>query len=362
MVHSPVPGSGVHPSPTPTSGLHPSWPQTPQSQVSPPPAHGAAAWGQQQGGSGVYAPPAGGGAVNLGLSAGGFGTGGVEVGSDLSQSAGQFQTGGADVVATSMQAGEVIAGRYEVVSTLGVGGMGTVYRVRDRVRNVEVALKAMLPSLLSSPKALERFRSEAEVSIQLTHDHIVRVHDVHEDPQRGLRFYTMELLDGTSLRAWLKDKKSFGEPVSLDEALEIMTQLLEALKVAHRTTIHRDLKPENIFLIAGDHIHIKVLDFGIAKVQSGTDGAAGGSATVAGVALGTAYYMAPEQQVDARSVDQRADVYSATVCLYELLTGSLPVGRFHPISEARTDLPRSIAQSLDKLALHGLETNPAQRL
>ncbi|MBI2931619.1 MAG: Ig-like domain repeat protein, partial [Planctomycetes bacterium] len=133
------------------------------------------------------------------------------------------------------------------------------------------------------------FRSEVEVSLKLSHENIVRVHDVQHDA-RGLRFYSMELLEGKSLRALLHERKARGAPTSFDEACEVMTQLLEALRTAHRQTIHRDLKPENMFVVAGEGLRIKVLDFGIAKVQAGSGGAA--AMTVGGLALATTYYFA----------------------------------------------------------------------
>ncbi len=260
--------------------------------------------------------------------------------------------GASDDLALHLPPGTVLADRYEVQALLGAGGMGAVYRVFDRVRGVQVALKVMLPSLLSSARAVERFRHEAEIALTLTHENIVRVYDVNEDRATGLRFYTMELLQGLSLRQWIEDKKRLREDVKLEEAIEIASQLLAALAYAHRTTVHRDLKPENVFLLLGtEATQVKVLDFGIAKLAEGS------GLTATSMALGTAYYMAPEQQLDAARVDRRADLYSVSVILYEMIAGALPVGRFRKPSEERPGL----ARGLDDLVLAGLESKPERR-
>ncbi len=275
-----------------------------------------------------------------------------DVGSGLDLSVGVGATGtGGDAVARELRPGAVLASRYEVQALLGVGGMGAVYRVRDRVRGKDVALKVMLPSLLAREKAAERFQHEAEVALELAHENIVRVFDVGLDPATGLRFFTMELLEGETLREWLEEKKKLREAVEPEEALEIARQLLEALRAAHEKTIHRDLKPENVFVLAGDKLKVKVLDFGIAKLQSASQ------FTSTSMALGTAYYMAPEQQLDAAKVDARADLYSVCVILYEMLTGELPVGAFRKASEERKGLPPAV----DEVILHGLQRKPEGR-
>ncbi|GIW72954.1 MAG: hypothetical protein KatS3mg102_2496 [Planctomycetota bacterium] len=269
-------------------------------------------------------------------------------------SAGGGATGAVDALdgrAASLAVGTLLAERYQVVELLGRGGMGAVYRVFDRVRETEVALKVMLPSLLARPRAVERFKHEAELMLRLSHPCIVRVFDVGFDAALGLRFFTMELLRGRSLRQWLEERRRAGRLPEPAEALEIARQLLEALRYAHRTTIHRDLKPENVFLLEGPELQVKVLDFGIAKLA----GARG--MTADGAALGTPYYMAPEQREDAARVDQRADLFAVSVMLYEMLTGQLPVGRFRTPTEERRALPPAI----DELVLRGLEPQPERR-
>jgi hypothetical protein len=263
----------------------------------------------------------------------------------------------ADARAQRLEAGTLLAGRFEVRRLLGAGGMGAVYRVLDRARSKDIALKVMLPSLLSSEKAVERFKHEAELMLRLGHPGIVRVFDVGEDRDRGLRFYTMELLEGMSLREWLQAKRQARAAIEPGEALEITSQILEALRHAHRITVHRDLKPENVFLTVdkaappGAPPIVRILDFGIAKLRDAE------SFTATSAALGTAYYMAPEQQSDAARVDQRADLYSVSVILYEMLTGKLPVGRFKTPTEERKALPRAV----DDLILRGLAPEPDAR-
>jgi CheY-like chemotaxis protein len=254
-----------------------------------------------------------------------------------------------DVEAQGLKRGTVLATRYVVRDILGTGGMGAVYRVHDRLRETEVALKVMLPSRLSKRKNVERFRREAEITLRLSHPGIVRVFDVGEDRERMLRFFTMELLEGVSLRRWLDRRREGGAIVAVEEAITIAKQVLEALIYAHKTTIHRDLKPENIFLLHGSIRDLKLLDFGIAKLQ--TD-----QFTSTAIGIGTAYYMAPEQQIDAGSVDGRADLYSLSVVLYEMLCGKLPVGRF--------ELPgtlRKLPPGLEAIILDGLSTKPQGR-
>ncbi|MFC1705530.1 SUMF1/EgtB/PvdO family nonheme iron enzyme [Planctomycetota bacterium] len=258
----------------------------------------------------------------------------------------------ADASARELQRGTVLAERYEVRDILGVGGMGVVYQVYDRLRKKDIALKVMLPSLLARFRVVERFENEAEIMLALAHKNIVRAFDVGIDRDTGLRFFTMELLQGMTLRQWIDGREKAGARVSLEEAIEITKQLLEALLYAHEKTIHRDLNPENVFLHEEDgRFMVKVVDFGIAKLQSAA------AFTMTSMALGTAYYMAPEQQFDAARVDQRADLYSLSVILYEMLTGDLPVGRFKAPSELRADLPKVT----DQLVLKGLEAKPKNR-
>ena len=216
--------------------------------------------------------------------------------------------------AVYLRTGDLVAKRFQVVKLLGFGGMGAVYHVKDReLHGQDRALKVMLPSLLRSDTARERFLSEVSISQQLGHPGIVRVHDLGEDPGRGFRFFTMEYVEGQTLNRLLKER---GGKLPVDEALDITRQLCDALEYAHQHTVHRDLKPQNVMVQPDGRI--KVLDFGLAKLMSP------GRMTRSSMALGTAYYQAPEQSVHLSELDQRADIYSMGVILYQMLTAQIP--------------------------------------
>ncbi|HVY60326.1 MAG TPA: bifunctional serine/threonine-protein kinase/formylglycine-generating enzyme family protein [Planctomycetota bacterium] len=260
----------------------------------------------------------------------------------------------ADAPANDLRPGDVIADRYEVREKIAQGGMGAVYRVLDRTRGRDVALKVILPSLLRSREAVERFRHEAELLLTLEHPGIVRVFDVGEDRARGLQFFTMRLLDGETLRKFLAKRAADGSGVEAREALEIVRQVLEALAHAHKHgVVHRDLSPENIFVqvTTTGAIEVRILDFGLAKVRTAS------GLTALGTAMGKAYYMAPEQRRDAAQVDQRADLYSVSVILYEMLTGTLPEGAFQTPSSKMRRLPAAV----DDVVLRGLSPRPEAR-
>lgn len=238
-------------------------------------------------------------------------------------------------------------GRYRLDAVLGTGGMGTVYKATDLRLNEIVALKTVHTHLLSGTSGVERLRNEVRVSRRLMHPGIVRVYELGSDPSH--EFFTMELVEGPTLRQWL-DQRS--EPLSVDEAKTVLLPLLEALSYAHEHTVHRDVKPENVLLVDGDPGHPKLVDFGIAKALGGE------SLTRTALALGTPEYVAPEQMRDAAHVDHRADLYSVGVMLYELVTGERPAGRFRLPSELRSELPQSLDELVDRL----LQPRPEERL
>jgi formylglycine-generating enzyme required for sulfatase activity/predicted Ser/Thr protein kinase len=273
----------------------------------------------------------------------------IESRESLKESAMREEEARSEAMAAFLVKGTLLARRYEVRSALGRGGMGAVYRVWDRKLKEEIALKVFLPSLLIREKAVERFYNEAKVSRKLSHRNIIRVFDFGEDELRGIRFITMELIQGMSLREWINEKKEKGEEIPAQEALEIVEEILEGLEYAHKFTIHRDLKPENIMLT--EEGRIVIMDFGLAKILSPS------KLTSTSMAMGTAYYMPPEQQLDAAKVDARADIFSMGVILYELLTGDLPVGRFKTPTEKREALPKE----LDPLILKSLQEKPEDR-
>jgi Tol biopolymer transport system component len=208
-------------------------------------------------------------------------------------------------------------GPYEIVSTLGVGGMGEVYRARDPRLRRDVAIKALPDAMAADSDRVARFHREAQVLASLNHPSIAAIHGLEETG--GCRFLILELVDGETLAERLKSG-----PVPLRAVLMIACQIAEALEAAHeRGIIHRDLKPANVALTPDDRV--KVLDFGLAKSFDSTDGGMSGSTitsagTQMGVMLGTASYMSPEQ-ARGLPVDKRSDVWAFGCVLYELVTG-----------------------------------------
>lgn len=246
-----------------------------------------------------------------------------------------------------LQAGQLLAGRYEIKGQIGAGGIGTVYDAFDRTKQEDIALKVMLPSLMQNERARQRFLDEARISARLSHPHIVNVHDVQQDGD--FFFLTMELLEGQNLRQLMEARQLSRQPFDEQEARRLATTVTTALAYAHQHTIHRDIKPENIWVTEeGDY---KLMDFGIARIQSTSQ------RTQTGAARGTAYYMAPEQLKGTSSIDGRADQYALGVLLYELLTGDVPAGRFKPLRELRKDIGRGFAATVEK----ALETRPEDR-
>jgi serine/threonine-protein kinase len=208
--------------------------------------------------------------------------------------------------------GETIA-HYRITAKLGEGGMGEVYRARDTRLDRDVAIKILPPAFAADSDRMARFEREAKVLASLNHPNIATIHGVEEHA------LVMELVEGESPKG----------PMPFEEAWKIALQIADALEYAHeKGVIHRDLKPANI-KVTPDGV-VKLLDFGLAKAFSDTPDSAGRDpsnsptvtlgATVAGVILGTAAYMAPEQAKGKR-VDKRADIWSWGVVLYELLTG-----------------------------------------
>jgi serine/threonine-protein kinase len=208
-------------------------------------------------------------------------------------------------VPSSGPGGQVLGGRYEILGLVGVGGMGSVYRARDRELDETVALKVLRRELVDKPGMLERFRREAKLARRVTHRNVARVFDIGE--HQGEKFLTMELVDGESLGALMS---------RVGRAVEITTAICAGLASAHAAgVVHRDLKPDNV-LIARDG-RVVLTDFGIARAFADE----GGAVNTLGILLGTPAYMAPEQVEGHQDIDGRADIYALGALLYELFTG-----------------------------------------
>jgi serine/threonine protein kinase len=234
--------------------------------------------------------------------------------------------------------------QLEILECLGRGGMGAVYKVRQPRLDRVVALKILSPEKQGNQKFADRFEREARALAKLHHPNIVTVFDFGE--VEGNFYLLMEFVDGLSLRQLLQQRK-----LTPPEALAIVPKICEALQYAHQQGIvHRDIKPENILM--DKEGHVKIADFGIAKIL----GDNGGSNLTAEQVIGTPHYMSPEQIEKPQAVDHRADIYSLGVVFYEMLTSELPLGKFQPPSKkVQVDV------RLDEIVLRALEKEPERR-
>jgi tRNA A-37 threonylcarbamoyl transferase component Bud32 len=247
--------------------------------------------------------------------------------------------------------------QLEILECLGRGGMGVVYKARQKTLNRFVALKLLAPERVREAKFAERFTREAQALAALNHPNIVTIYDFGQ--AGGFYFLLMEFVDGVNLRQLLRARKFTPE-----EALAVVPPLCDALQYAHdRGIVHRDIKPENLLLDKDGRV--KVADFGIAKMIEPEGGRADlpvspeiGAAQQHGPTgvVGTPSYSAPEQQTDPHRVDSRADIYSLGVVFYEMLTGELPGKRLEPPSRKV-----QIDVRLDEVVLRALERNPDLR-
>src|SRR5271165_6365191 len=211
-------------------------------------------------------------------------------------------------------------GPYEIISPFGTGGMGEVYRSKDSKLGRDVALKVILPEFAQDARLMSRFQREAQVLASLNHTNIASIYGLEDSG--GVRALVMELVEGPTLADRIKEGA-----IPLEEALPIAKQIGEALEYAHeRGIVHRDLKPANIKVTHDGKV--KVLDFGLAKALHGdvapkdisNSPTISFEATKAGIILGTAAYMSPEQ-AKGKAVDRRADIWSFGVVLFEMLSG-----------------------------------------
>lgn len=249
-----------------------------------------------------------------------------------------------------------LAARYEILDTLGEGGMGLVYRVRDRETSETLALKVLRPEIARDPSMMERFKDEIRLARRITHKNVCRIYDFNRVDE--LVFITMEYLDGDSLRDYLKRAGKFPP----ERVMDLARQIAAGLGEAHaQGVVHLDLKPENVML-ARDGL-VKLMDFGIARALGGTTAS---TLTV----VGTPGYMAPEQS-QGRSTDQRTDLYALGLILYECLTGRRAFSGATPVEMALKQLKERpvaphkflphIPAHLESIVLRCLEKEPVRR-
>jgi serine/threonine-protein kinase len=221
----------------------------------------------------------------------------------------------------SLEPGQMIDGKYRIVKMIGEGGMGAVYLGENVRINRKVAIKVLHAAYTGNEEVMQRFEREAQAAGRIGNDHILEVLDIGQLAD-GDHFIIMEFLEGEPLSGRIKSRGR----LTPSEATPILRQVLEGLHAAHTAgIIHRDLKPDNIFILrekAGVHDYVKIIDFGISKFnQLAGDGM---KMTRTGAVMGTPYYMSPEQASGSAEADQRSDIYSVGVMLYEAVTGRVP--------------------------------------
>lgn len=257
----------------------------------------------------------------------------------------------------SLQPGDMVGGRYEIVKLLGEGGMGAVYRARDAELDRTVALKVIRPELARNEQVLRRFKQELILARQVTHRNIIRIFDLGHS--EGMRFITMEYIEGEDLSSLLARRGRL--PAA--EAAAIITQVARGLEAAHAEgVVHRDLKPQNIMLDPSGKV--SVMDFGIARSVD----AAGMTRT--GALMGTPTYMSPEQ-AQGQKVDARSDLYTLGIIFYELLTGSAPfeansamatlVRRIQEKPKGPMEAEPSVPKRINEVVLKLLAVRPEDR-
>ncbi len=261
--------------------------------------------------------------------------------------------------ASSIPIGADFGPRYQVLSVLGIGGMGKVYKAYDRELDRTVALKVLRPDLVADPQALQRFKQELLLASKISHSGILRIHDMGEF--RGSRFISMAFVEGGDLSTILKKNGR----LPIERCVRFMEQLCEALQAAHSANVvHRDLKPQNILVDAEDHVFVS--DFGLAKtLEPSVTGM-----TRTGAVLGTPQYMSPEQ-VQGKPIDHQSDLYALGLIFYEMLTGVLPFTgdssyqlmyqRVHQFPKKPEIVAPGLPQYLSRICLRCLEKNPEMR-
>jgi serine/threonine-protein kinase len=248
----------------------------------------------------------------------------------------------------------LVGGRYQLLELRGGGGMAKVYRATDTNLEREVAVKLINPELRAETEFDTRFQREAKIASQLHDPHIVTVHDFGIDPTYG-PFLVMEFLQGQSLR----ERLAADGALPLKAGLQLCAQVLLALIHAHnKGIVHRDIKPDNIFLVnqSGVRLHVRVLDFGIARIYRSDEPGRAETLTHPGAVIGTPRYMSPEQ-LAGRPVDARSDVYSAALVIHEALTCQLPYVSGKKLTELCPEALPALQDLLDQC----LKPNPNER-
>jgi serine/threonine protein kinase len=258
---------------------------------------------------------------------------------------------------TFLNVATALEGRYQILKELGRGGMGIVFHAYDKELKEQVAIKILSPLLSNDPDALERLKREVSAARRITHPNVIRIHDLSEI--NGLHFVSMEYFHGTSLKDYIKRNGA----LSSIQAYNIAAQICDGLDAAHRQgVIHRDLKSQNIILDPMNKV--KIIDFGLARTAH-LEGM-----TATGLIMGTPEYMAPEQ-VSGKRIDERADIYSLGIILYELFTGRVPftgdsaiaVG-FMQLKEEPvppTKVNPGVLPEVEKIICKALEKDPMRR-
>ena len=256
-----------------------------------------------------------------------------------------------------LKPGSVLAERYEILQLLGQGGMGAVYKARDKELDRIVALKLIRSEFAKNPEILRRFKQELILARQVTHRNVIRIYDLGQAD--GIKFITMDFVEGRDLRQLLVEKGKFPP----EQAARIMLQICRALEAAHTEgVIHRDLKPQNIMLDSGGRVY--VMDFGIAR-SAHLPGM-----TQTGALIGTPEYMSPEQ-ARGEKLTERSDLFSLGVIFYELLTGQSPYPADAPLGtlwkrlqekpKPPVDVDPTIPKPLNDIVMKALEVEPEDR-
>lgn len=253
--------------------------------------------------------------------------------------------------------GQMLDNRYEITELIGVGGMADVYKGKDIVDNKIVAIKILKTEFSDNEEFLSRFRNESKAISLLSHPNIVKIYDVGFS--ENLQYIIMEYIDGITLKEYIEKEKA----LNWKDAVHFMIQILRALQHAHENGIvHRDIKPQNIMML--DDGTIKVMDFGIAKFSRET------GKTATDQAIGSVHYISPEQ-AKGEATDEKSDIYSVGVMLYEMLTGQKPFDSDNSVSIAVmniNDIPKrpravnpNVPAGLEEIILKAMEKNPLDR-